>query len=64
LILRRVEKQTMNELLRYAFILTSASIIAILLVEIALKPSLQRERFRFLMAYENVDPNNINNVPI
>ncbi|GHU51495.1 hypothetical protein FACS189459_7290 [Bacilli bacterium] len=47
----------MAELLRYAFIFTSASIIAILLVEIAIKPTLQRERFRFLMAYNNVDMN-------
>ncbi|MDR0985460.1 MAG: phosphatase PAP2 family protein [Mycoplasmataceae bacterium] len=54
LIIRRINKQTIAELLRYAFILTSASIIAILLVEIAIKPTLQRERFRFLYAYNGV----------
>jgi hypothetical protein len=51
LIFRRIDKQTTAELLRYAFIVTSAGIIAILLVEIAIKPTLQRERFRFLYAY-------------
>jgi hypothetical protein len=49
----------MAELLRYAFILTSASVIAILLVEIAIKPTLQRERFRFLMSNGVVDPTNM-----
>jgi hypothetical protein len=56
LILRRINSQTMSQLLRYAFILTSASVIAILLVEIAIKPTLQRERFRFLMSNNVVDP--------
>lgn len=60
LIFRRIGKQTMAELLRWAFIVTSAGIIAILMVEIAIKPTFQRERFRFLMAYGNVNPNNMN----
>jgi uncharacterized membrane protein len=48
--LKQVKTQTMKELLRYAFIVSSASVIAILLVEIGIKPVFQRERFRFIYA--------------
>jgi membrane-associated phospholipid phosphatase len=61
LIVSRINKQTTGELLRWAFIVTSAGVIAILLVEIAIKPTFQRERFRFLYAYGNIT--GINDIP-
>jgi hypothetical protein len=36
-----------------------AGVFAMLGVEVAIKTTFQRERFRVLMAYGNVDPNNM-----
>ena len=52
--LGRVQSQTMKELLRWAFIASTASLASILVVEIAIKPVVQRERFRFIYALSQV----------
>lgn len=53
-LLRKVNPTTMAELLRWAFIVSSASLLSILVVEIAIKPVFQRERFRFIYAFNQV----------
>jgi membrane-associated phospholipid phosphatase len=52
--LGKVETQTMKELCRWAFIASGASLASILVVEIAVKPVVQRERFRFIYALSQV----------
>lgn len=52
--LSRVKKQNMYELFRWAMIVSSAALASILLMEVILKPILQRERFRFIYAIDQL----------
>lgn len=52
---KQIKQPMMKELLRYAFIVSSASLASILLIEVALKPTLQRERYRFIYAFSQID---------
>ncbi|MDR1235004.1 MAG: phosphatase PAP2 family protein [Mycoplasmataceae bacterium] len=64
LIFKQINNQLMSELLRWAMVTSCAGVFAMLGVEVAIKTTFQRERFRVLMAYGNVDPNNMWNVPM
>ncbi|MDE7433549.1 MAG: hypothetical protein K2M43_00095 [Mycoplasmoidaceae bacterium] len=54
LMFKQIKQPTMQELLRYAFIVSSASLASIIVIEVAIKPVFQRERFRFIYAFSQV----------
>lgn len=53
--LSHVQEQNMRELFRWAMIVSSAALASILLMEVILKPILQRERFRFIYAIDQLN---------
>ena len=53
--LKFVKYDVMCELLRWAMIVSSAALAAIIVMEVLLKPVLCRERFRFIYALRNID---------
>ena len=55
LMFKQVKTQTMRELLRWAFITSTACLASIVTIEVLLKPLLQRERFRFIYAFSQVN---------
>ena len=52
--LKFVKYDVMCELLRWAMIVSSAALAAIIVMEVLLKPVLCRERFRFIFAIRNI----------